>query len=98
MASTADFRMQPQEVADATKQLDQLASRAEKLMQTEAPNLAATAPAHDEVSQRVASTLNEVHSEFSKSADQAKTEIRRIAASLRAHTDNVVAAEQDFAI
>ncbi|WP_445161766.1 PE family protein [Mycobacterium sp. Dal123C01] len=98
MNSTADFWMQPQEVADATKQLDALASRAEKLMQTEAPNLTVTAAARDEVSRRAASTLNEVHSEFSKSADQAKTEIRRMAASLRAHTDNVVAAEQDFTV
>ncbi|WAJ46361.1 PE family protein [Mycobacterium sp. Aquia_216] len=98
MNSTADFRMQPQEVTDATNQLDALASRAEKLMQTEAPNLTVTAAARDEVSQRVASTLNDVHSQFSKSADQAKAEIRRMAASLRAHTDNVVAAEEDFAV
>jgi hypothetical protein len=98
MTSTADFRMQPQEVADATRQLDQLASRAEKLMQTEAPNLTATAAARDEVSRRVASTLNEVHAAFSKSTDQATNEIREIAATLRAHTDNVVAAEQDFAV
>jgi hypothetical protein len=98
MTSTADFRMQPQEVADATKQLDQLASRAEKLMQTEVPNLTATAAARDEVSRRVASTLNEVHSSFSQSADQATNEIRQMAATLRAHTDNVVAAEQDFAV
>jgi ElaB/YqjD/DUF883 family membrane-anchored ribosome-binding protein len=98
MTSTADFRMEPQEVADATKQLDQLASRAEKLMQTEAPNLTVAAAARDEVSRRVASTLNDVHSEFNKSADNATTEIHRMAASLRAHTDNVVAAEQDFAV
>jgi ElaB/YqjD/DUF883 family membrane-anchored ribosome-binding protein len=98
MASTDDFRMQPQEVTDATKQLDALAGRAEKLMQTEASNLAAIAPARDEVSQRVATTLNDVHSQFDKSADQAKTEIQRMAASLRAHTVNVVAAEQDFAV
>jgi|ERR1700754_889454 PE family protein len=98
MASTADFRMQPQEVADATKQLDQLASRAEKIMQAEVPNLTVTAAARDEVSRRVASTLNEVHAAFSKSTDQATTEIHRMAASLRAHTDNIVAADQDFAV
>jgi ElaB/YqjD/DUF883 family membrane-anchored ribosome-binding protein len=98
MTSTADFRMQPEEVADATKQLDQLASRAEKLMQTEVPNLTVTAAARDEVSWRVASTLNEVHAAFSQSTDQATNEMREVAATLRAHTDNVVAAEQDFAV
>jgi ElaB/YqjD/DUF883 family membrane-anchored ribosome-binding protein len=98
MTSTADFRMQPAEVADATKQIDQLASRAEKLMQTEAPNLTVTAAARDEVSQRVSSTLNEVHAAFSKSTDEATNQLRNIAATLRAHTDNVVAAEQDFAV
>ncbi|MCV7031005.1 PE family protein [Mycobacterium sherrisii] len=90
--------MQPDEVALATRQLDELAARAEKLMQTEAPNLTTVAPARDEVSQRVASTLNEVHSAFGKSADQATTEIRQVAATLRAHRDNVVAAEEDFAV
>jgi hypothetical protein len=98
MSTTADFRMQPAEVADATKQLDQLASRAEKLMQTELPNLTVTAPARDEVSRRVSSTLNDVHAAFTKSTDQATNEIREIAATLRAHTDNVVAAEQDFTV
>jgi hypothetical protein len=97
MATTADFRMQPGEVADATRQLDQLASRAEKLMQTELSNLTVTAPARDEVSSRVASTLNEVRGAFTKSTDQATNQIREMAATLRAHTDNVVAADRDFA-
>ncbi|BBX39892.1 PE domain-containing protein [Mycobacterium simiae] len=98
MTSSAELRMQPEEVADATRQLDQLAARAEKLMQNEAANLTTVAPARDEVSRRVASTLNEVHSSFGKSTDQATKEIRQVAATLRAHTDNVVAAEQDFAV
>lgn len=98
MTSSAELWMQPEEVAAATRQLDQLAARAEKLMQNEATNLTTVAPARDEVSRRVASTLNEVHSSFGKSADQATEEIRQVAATLRAHTDNVVAAEQDFAV
>lgn len=98
MTSTVDLRMQPAEVADATKQLDQLASRAEKLMQAEASNLTVTAPARDEVSQRVASTLNDVHADFRKLTDHGTTEIREMAATLRAHTDNIVSAEQDFAV
>ena len=43
MTNTDDFRMQPAEVADATKQLDALAIRMDKLMATEAPNLTVTA-------------------------------------------------------
>ena len=98
MASSADFTMQPAEVADATKQLDELADRVEKLMQTEAPNLTVTASGRDEVSQRVASTLNEVHTAFVTSSEQGTNEIREVAATLRSHTDNVVNAEQDFVV
>ncbi|OKH85603.1 PE family protein [Mycobacterium sp. ST-F2] len=98
MASTNDFAMAPAEVADATKQLDELANRVEKVMQTEAPNLTVTASGRDEVSQRVAATLNQVHDAFGKSAEQGFTEIREVSATLRDHTDNVVAADQDFAV
>ena len=76
MANSNDFTMQPSEVADATKQLDELASRVEKVLQTEAPNLTVAASGRDEVSQRVASTLNEVHASFGKSSDQGINEIR----------------------
>lgn len=98
MANSNAFTMQPSEVADATKQLDELASRVEKVLQTEAPNLSVTAAGRDEVSQRVASTLNEVHAAFGKSSDQGINEIREVSATLRKHTDDVVAADQDFAI
>jgi hypothetical protein len=98
MTSTADFRMQPVEVTEATKQLHELANRIEKLMNTEAPNLTVIAPGRDEVSQRVASTMNEVHAAFSKSTDQGIVEIREVAATLRAHTDNVVTADQEFVV
>lgn len=98
MTNTDGFRMQPAELADATKQLDALSSRIEKLMVVEGPNLTVTPAARDEVSQRVASSLNEVHAQFATSTDQGNNEIREIAATLRAHTDDVVAAEQDFAV
>ena len=98
MKNTADFELKPVEVTDATKQLDELAGRVDKLMQTEAPNLAVTASGRDEVSQRVAATLNDVNAAFSKSVDQGTNEIREVAATLRAHTDQVVASEQDFVL
>ena len=98
MTSTDDFRMQPAEVADATKQLDALASRVEKLMATEGPNLTVTAAGRDEVSGRVASTLNAVHAKVAASIDQGNDQIRATAATLRAHTDDIVAAEHDFVV
>ena len=98
MDNTAEFALEPVEVTDATKRLDELAGRVEKLMQTEAPNLAATPSGRDEVSQRVAATLNDVNSAFNTSIAQGTNEIREIAATLRAHTDQVVAAEQDFVL
>jgi putative heme iron utilization protein len=98
MTSTDDFRMQPAEVAEATKQLDALAGRVETLMATEGPNLTVTPAGRDEVSERVAATLNEAHARFATSADQGNNELREIAATLRAHTDDVVAAEQDFVV
>ena len=98
MPSNSEFSMRPDEVTDAAGQLDALADRIEKLMQTEAPNLTVVASGRDEVSQRVASTLNDVHSDFAKSSGQGANEVREIAATLRAHTDRVVDAERDFAV
>ena len=96
MANTNDFVMQPSEVADATRQLDALADRIEKVMQAEASNLTVTASGSDEVSQRVAGTLNQVHGTFGASSDAGITELREVAATLRQHTDNVVASDQGF--
>lgn len=98
MTNDSDFQMQPAEVSEASKQLDDLASRIEKLMTTERPNLTTTAAGRDEVSTGVANTLNDVSTTFGKSTDQGVEEIREIAATLRAHTDNVVAAEEGFAV
>jgi len=98
MSGTDDFRMQPAEVTEATKQLDALASRVEQLMATEGPNLTVTAAGRDEVSARVASTLNAVHAQMVTSIGQGTTQVRATAATLRAHTDDVVAAEHDFTV
>jgi PE family len=98
MASNADFSMSPAELTEATKQLDALADRIEGLMHNEASNLTVVAAGRDEVSQRVASTLNDVHGGFTKSTDRGMIEIRETAAALRAHADHVVAADQDLAV
>jgi hypothetical protein len=95
---TDDFRMQPAAVADATKQLKDLADRVDKLMAAEGPNLTVTASARDEVSGRVATTLNDVHATFAKSSDQGTNEMREIAATLNGHNVNIMAAEQDFVV
>jgi hypothetical protein len=98
MPNNSEFVMRPDEVTDAAGQLDALAEGIGKLMQTEAPNMTVVASGRDEVSQRVASTLNQVHSDFAKSSDQGINEVREIAATLRAHTGHVVEAEQSFAV
>jgi ABC-type transporter Mla subunit MlaD len=98
MGSIDEFRMQPAEVVEATKQLDALAARVEQLMATEGPNLTVTAAGRDEVSGRVASTLNAVHEQMAGSIGQGSTQIKETAATLRAHTGDVVAAEHDFAV
>jgi hypothetical protein len=96
MADSAGMAIQPAEVAEATRQLDYLADRVQRVMQDEAPNLTVTASGRDEVSQRVALTLNEVHTAFGTAADRGLGEMHEVAATLRGHTDNIVAADEDF--
>ncbi len=96
MADSAGMSIQPDEVTDVSRQLDELAARAQRVLQDEAVNLAVTASARDEVSQRVATTLNEVHASFGTAADQGLGEMREVAATLRGHSDNIVAADEDF--
>ncbi|MDF2825217.1 MAG: hypothetical protein K0R68_2625, partial [Mycobacterium sp.] len=61
------LRMQPTEIAEVSAQLDALAGRMDALMETEAPHLAVQPGARDEVSQRIAHTLNGVHDAFGTS-------------------------------
>jgi hypothetical protein len=96
MADSAGMAIQPAEVAEATRQLDDLADRVQRVMQNEAPNLTVTASGRDEVSQRVAGTLNDVHAAFGTAADHGGAEMREVAATLRGHSDNIVAADEDF--
>jgi hypothetical protein len=48
------------------------------------------------VSQRVAGTLNEVHASFGTAADQGLGEMHEVAATLRDHSGNIAAADEDF--
>jgi hypothetical protein len=96
MADSAGMSIQPTEVGEVSRQLDELAGRVERVLRDETANLTVTASGRDEVSQRVAQTLNEVHASFGTSADQGLGEMHEVAATLRGHSDNVVAAEEDF--
>lgn len=96
MADRAGMSIQPAEVLEVSHQLDQLADRVHRIMQDEAGNLIVTASGRDEVSQRIASTLNEVHTSFGGAADQGIAEMRQVAATFRSHSNNVVASDEDF--
>ena len=96
MADSAGMSIQADEVAEVSRKLDELAARAERVLHDEAVNLTVTASARDEVSQRVAGTLNEVHASFGTAAGQGLGEMREVAATLRGHSDNIVAADEDF--
>ena len=90
------FSMQPAEVSDATGQLADLADRIKRVMDTEELNLTVAASARDEVSQRVASTMNGVHASFTKASEQGHTQLREMTTTLRTHANNVVAADQNL--
>ena len=89
MAAKNDISIRPGEVGDVTKQLDELANRVQTVMKTEAPNLTVVASGRDEVSQRVAQTTNDVHTEFAKVSDQAVTEMQEVSATLRGHSGRI---------
>ncbi|MGV9799937.1 PE family protein [Mycobacterium sp. NPDC003449] len=92
------LRMQPTEIAEASARLDALAARVEQLMQTENPHLTVPAGGRDEVSQRVAATLNGVHDAYGKSMEQGTIEMRDTAATLRAQADGVANLDDGFAV
>jgi PE family len=98
MADNEILRMRPTEVADTSTQLDALASRVEQLMQTETPNLSVQAGARDEVSQRVANTLNGVQDAFGASVERGAIEMRETAATLRSQADDVTNLDEGFAV
>ena len=92
------LRMQPAEIADVSTQLDALAGRVEQLMVVEGPNLSVQAGARDEVSQRVATTLDAVHDRFGTSVQRGATDMRDTAATLRSQADDVTHLDEGFAV
>lgn len=92
------LRMRPAEITEASAHLDALASRVEQLLQTETPNLSVQPGARDEVSQRVANTLNGVHDAFGTSVGSGVTEMRETAATLRSQADDVTHLDEGFTV
>ena len=87
------LQIRPNEVDEVTKQLDQLAERMQHVMAAEKANLTVVASGRDEVSQRVAHTLNEVHASFTTASDQGNNEIHDTAATLRSHSGRIADAD-----
>src|SRR5947209_20620669 len=98
MDTSDRLSIRPGEVNDATRQLADLADRIRRVMEAEELNLTVVPSARDEVSARVASTLNDVHTSFSRASDRGQTQIREVTTTLRAHTDGVVAADDGVAV
>jgi phage-related protein len=98
MNSSDILSIRPGEVGDATGQLAELADRVKRVMDAEALNLAAEAPGRDEVSQRVAATLNQVHESFAKASDRGQQELRELSGTLRTHAGSLVAADEGLTV
>jgi hypothetical protein len=93
MPDNRGLSIQPGAVNEVTKQIDELANRMQHVMETEKSNLTVIASGHDEVSQRVAQTANQVHDSFTKGSDKGVTEIHEVAAALRAGAGNIAEAD-----
>jgi phage-related protein len=93
MTDNNRLSIRPDEVTEATRQLDELANRMQHVMETERPNLTTIASGQDEVSQRVAHTLNEVLGSFTKASDQGSNEMREVSATMRTHAGRIADAD-----
>ncbi|MEU9809093.1 PE domain-containing protein [Mycobacterium sp. NPDC050853] len=91
--ASSDFSMNVGDVAEASKQLDALADRLQKVMHDEDTKLNVIAGGSDEVSVRAASTMNEVKGSYAKANQAGLNELHEIAAAMRAHGNT--AAEVD---
>ncbi|ANW68018.1 hypothetical protein BCA37_24535 [Mycobacterium sp. djl-10] len=98
MEDTDILRIRPTEITEISAQLDRLAGRVETLMETETPNLVVEPGARDEVSLRVAQTLNSVHDAYTTSAHSGITEMREVAATLRSQSADVTHLDEGFTV
>ena len=89
-----ELSIRPTEATDAIGQLAELAERVKRVMETEAINLSVELSARDEVSQRVATTLNQVHESFGKTSDLGQQRLRELSTALRTHTGNLIASDE----
>lgn len=78
--------------------LDDLANRLESDLRANASALAAPAPGLDEVSLRAAATLGEVASSFDLTSTSGVVELRRLAATLRAQSRELVGMDSGNAV
>ncbi|WP_327112652.1 PE domain-containing protein [Nocardia sp. NBC_01730] len=78
--------------------LDALATRLENDLRAKQPALAVEHAGTDEVSVRAAETLRGVASSYDDAATQGIHEIRKLAAALRSHTDELLRMDDDNAV
>ncbi|NKY31768.1 PE family protein [Nocardia speluncae] len=83
----------PDRARGAALDLDALADRLDATLRTEWPLLNAPPAGSDEVSVEAAQTLRRVGESYSVSGDLAVVELRKLAATVRAQADGVLAME-----
>jgi sugar-specific transcriptional regulator TrmB len=98
MSGTHGLTVNTTELADTAKRLDELADRLDALLKTEAPHLSPAPVGRDEVSVRAATTLTEVQGHYVTATAEGITELREIAAALRAGAGNIASVDQEFAL
>ncbi|HLS76882.1 MAG TPA: PE domain-containing protein [Nocardia sp.] len=80
----------PVRAARAAAALDALAARLEQDLTVHGPALSVPAPGMDEVSARVAQTLSTVGADYRAAADAGVLEMRKLAATLRSQSSDMV--------
>jgi hypothetical protein len=91
MAQRDGMTIQPAEVEELGRQFDDLAERLHRVLRTEEATLTVMPSGADEVSQRIALTLNEVRAAFGTSSQAGVDELRETAATVRAHANDIAA-------
>ncbi|OBI22578.1 PE domain-containing protein [Mycobacterium sp. E2497] len=95
MSDNAALSIRPSEVAEVSNQLATLADRIERVIADETANLTVTASGRDEVSERVAATLNDVYRSFAAAAGQGAGQLHDVGATLRAQSGSIATFDGD---